>query len=170
MFWHEKMCSMHLSLYLFCFFQRNVIMSTKILAFPQLLVQKSNFRQGRWCYKFKKYFKKSFIFVIKRFFRNFLDIFFYSLSCSSEVHVNQFFRQRNQLRRTEPVFVNLLRSRGIDSQPSGGPVRQPYFTYRPLGYKGWRNRFLAPERVITGSGVVKKLNEVKSDFRNFVNA
>ncbi len=28
---------------------------------------------------------------------------------------------------TEPVFVNLLRSLGIDSQP-GGPVRQPYLT------------------------------------------
>ncbi len=26
---------------------------------------------------------------------------------------------------SEPVFVNLLRSPGIDSQP-GGPVRQPY--------------------------------------------
>jgi hypothetical protein len=31
---------------------------------------------------------------------------------------------------SEPVFVNLLRSPGIDSQP-GGPVRQPYLTYRP---------------------------------------
>ncbi len=30
----------------------------------------------------------------------------------------------------EPDFVNLLRSPGIDSQP-GGPVRQPYMTYRP---------------------------------------
>ncbi len=30
---------------------------------------------------------------------------------------------------TEPEFVNLLRSTGIDSQP-GGPVRQPYLTYR----------------------------------------
>jgi hypothetical protein len=30
----------------------------------------------------------------------------------------------------EPVFVNLLRSLGIGSQP-GGPVRQPYLTYRP---------------------------------------
>jgi hypothetical protein len=29
-----------------------------------------------------------------------------------------------------PVFVNLLRSPGIDSQP-GGPVRQPYLSYRP---------------------------------------
>jgi hypothetical protein len=29
-----------------------------------------------------------------------------------------------------PVFVNILRSPGIDSQP-GGPVRQPYLSYRP---------------------------------------
>jgi hypothetical protein len=32
--------------------------------------------------------------------------------------------------KPEPVFVDLLRSPGIDSQP-GGPVRQPYLTYRP---------------------------------------
>ncbi len=30
----------------------------------------------------------------------------------------------------EPVFVNLCRSPGIDSQPDG-PVRQPYLSYRP---------------------------------------
>jgi hypothetical protein len=30
----------------------------------------------------------------------------------------------------EPVFLNLLRSPGIDSQ-TGGPVRHPYLTYRP---------------------------------------
>ncbi len=30
----------------------------------------------------------------------------------------------------EPVFVDLLWSPGIDSQP-GGPVRQPYLSYRP---------------------------------------
>ncbi len=30
----------------------------------------------------------------------------------------------------EPVFVNLLRSPGIDSQ-SSGPERQPYWSYRP---------------------------------------
>jgi len=40
----------------------------------------------------------------------------------------------------EPVFVNLLRSPGIDSQP-GGPVRQPSLSYRParlhrLGHRG----------------------------------
>jgi hypothetical protein len=31
---------------------------------------------------------------------------------------------------SEPVFVDHLRSPVIDSQP-GGPVRQPYFSYRP---------------------------------------
>jgi hypothetical protein len=31
---------------------------------------------------------------------------------------------------SEPVFANLLRSPRIDSQP-GGPVRQPYLSYRP---------------------------------------
>ncbi len=31
----------------------------------------------------------------------------------------------------EPVFVNLSRSLGVDSQPGPGPVRQPYLTYRP---------------------------------------
>jgi hypothetical protein len=47
---------------------------------------------------------------------------------------------------SEPVFVNLLRSPGIDSQP-GGPVRQPYFSYRPTMLQRQvesnpRNRFL----------------------------
>jgi hypothetical protein len=46
----------------------------------------------------------------------------------------------------EPVFVDHLRSPGIDSQP-GGPVRQPYFSYRPaephkLAESISRNRFL----------------------------
>ncbi len=36
---------------------------------------------------------------------------------------------RDQLMAAELVFVNLLRSSGIDSQP-GWPVRQPYLTYR----------------------------------------
>jgi hypothetical protein len=45
----------------------------------------------------------------------------------------------------EPVFVNLLRSPGIDSQP-GGPVRQPCLLYRPaklnrLAESISRNRF-----------------------------
>ncbi len=34
------------------------------------------------------------------------------------------------LPRIEPVFVDRLRSPGIDSQP-GGPVRKFYLTYRP---------------------------------------
>jgi hypothetical protein len=35
-----------------------------------------------------------------------------------------YFLQNSQ---SEPKFVNLLKSPGIDSQP-GGPVRQPYLT------------------------------------------
>jgi hypothetical protein len=35
-----------------------------------------------------------------------------------------------QLSYAEPVFVDLLRSPGIDSQPDG-PVRQPCSSYRP---------------------------------------
>ncbi len=43
---------------------------------------------------------------------------------------------------TELVFVDILRSPRIDSQP-GGPVSQPYLSYRPdIGYIGFRNRFL----------------------------
>jgi hypothetical protein len=41
----------------------------------------------------------------------------------------------------EPVFVDLLRGPGIDSQP-GGPVRNPICRTGPPGYIGWRNRFL----------------------------
>ncbi len=36
----------------------------------------------------------------------------------------------NSFNIAEPVFVNFLKSPGIDSQPVG-PVRQPYLTYRP---------------------------------------
>jgi hypothetical protein len=47
---------------------------------------------------------------------------------------------------SEPVFVDLLRSPEIDSQ-HGGPVRQPYLSYRPaklyrLAESVHRNRFL----------------------------
>jgi hypothetical protein len=42
---------------------------------------------------------------------------------------------------TEPVFVDLLRGPGIDSQP-GGTVRNPICRTGPPGYIGWRNRFL----------------------------
>jgi hypothetical protein len=49
-------------------------------------------------------------------------------------------------RRTELVFVDLLRSPKIDSQP-GGTVRQPYLSFRPdrlhrLAKSNPRNRFL----------------------------
>ncbi len=67
----------------------------------------------------------------------------------------------------QPVFVDLLMSHRIDSQP-GGPVRQPYFSYLPAwlhrlsksiprsrflgsikvykyGYIDWRNRFLGTD-------------------------
>ncbi len=43
----------------------------------------------------------------------------------------------------EPVIVNLLRSPGIESQPGcGGPVQQPFLSYRPVRQIGRRNRFL----------------------------
>jgi hypothetical protein len=38
--------------------------------------------------------------------------------------------QKIYIPRTEPEFVNILRSLGIDSQP-GRPVRQPYLTHWP---------------------------------------
>jgi hypothetical protein len=41
----------------------------------------------------------------------------------------------------EPVFVDLLRRPGIDSEP-GGPVRNPACRTGPPGYIGGRNRFL----------------------------
>ncbi len=48
--------------------------------------------------------------------------------------------------KAEPVFLNLLRSPGIDSQP-GGPVQQPYLSYWPVRQHRLtesipRNRFL----------------------------
>ncbi len=62
---------------------------------------------------------------------------------------------------TEPVFVNLSRSPGIDSY-LGGPVRQPYLSFTGLpGYIGWRNLFLGSVNVykyglmVSGSHVVK---------------
>jgi hypothetical protein len=58
----------------------------------------------------------------------------------------------------EPVFLDLLRSLGVDSQ-HGGPVRQQYLSYTgPPGYIGWRNLSIgidswAPETFTnTGSG------------------
>jgi hypothetical protein len=54
-------------------------------------------------------------------------------------------RTRSTKSWAEPVFVDLLRSPGIDSQPCG-PVRQPYLLYRPaklqrLAESISRNRF-----------------------------
>ncbi len=46
-----------------------------------------------------------------------------------------------------PVFVNLLRSPGIDSHP-GGPVRQTYLSFRPGRlHTGWQNRFLGSTNI-----------------------
>jgi hypothetical protein len=42
---------------------------------------------------------------------------------------------------SEPVFVDLVRRPGIDSQ-AGGPVQNPICRTGPPGYIGWRNRFL----------------------------
>jgi hypothetical protein len=52
---------------------------------------------------------------------------------------------------SEPIFVDLLRSQGIDSQP-GGPVRQPYLSYRAarlqrLAESIPRNRFWLHKRL-----------------------
>jgi hypothetical protein len=57
-----------------------------------------------------------------------------------------YFSQAVNPQQPEPVFVNLLGSPGIDSQP-GGPVRQPYLLYLPamlhrLAESNPRNRFL----------------------------
>ncbi len=45
------------------------------------------------------------------------------------------------VQKPEPEVVNLLRSPGIDFQPSG-PVRQPCLTYWPARLHVLRNRFL----------------------------
>ncbi len=54
--------------------------------------------------------------------------------------------QTDGMYKAEPIFANLLRSPGIDSQP-GGPVRQPHLSYWParlhrLSESIPRNRFL----------------------------
>jgi hypothetical protein len=77
----------------------------------------------------------------------------------------------------EPVFVDLLRRPGIDSQP-GGPVRQPYFSYRParlhrLTTSIPRNRFLDSINVYkyglwNGEGASKKLGRKWSKGVNVV--
>jgi hypothetical protein len=43
--------------------------------------------------------------------------------------------------KSEPVFVDLLRSHGIDSQPAGRCDNPLCHTGLP-GYIGWQNRFL----------------------------
>jgi hypothetical protein len=43
--------------------------------------------------------------------------------------------------KTEPVFLNLLRSPGINSQPAGR-YDNPICRTGPPGYIGWWNRFL----------------------------
>ncbi len=51
---------------------------------------------------------------------------------------------RNRMRcsgNTEPLFLNLLRSQGIDSQPAGR-YDNPIFCTGPPGNIGWRHRFL----------------------------
>jgi hypothetical protein len=64
--------------------------------------------------------------------------------------------------RAESVFVNLLRSPGIDSQHVG-PVRQPYLSYRPARLHGLaesihRNRFLASLNITNkGSGLLSSV-------------
>jgi hypothetical protein len=62
---------------------------------------------------------------------------------------------------TEPEFVNLLRSPGINSQP-GGQVRQPYLTYLParlhlfLGIDSW-----APETFTKNTALIPNLETFK---------
>jgi hypothetical protein len=58
------------------------------------------------------------------------------------VHTN--YKKWKKLHGPEPVFVDLLRRPGIDSQP-GGPVRNPICRTGPPGYIGWRYRFLGIE-------------------------
>jgi hypothetical protein len=55
---------------------------------------------------------------------------------------------------TEREFVNLLRSPGIDTQP-GGPVRQPYLTYRPAGLYRLAESILC-NRILSSLSVYKK--------------
>ena len=71
----------------------------------------------------------------------------------------EFYRSSGQQHKqintiSKPVFVNLLRSPGIDSQPVG-PVRQPYLSYwlamlHSLAESNPRNRFLVSLNVYNG--------------------
>jgi hypothetical protein len=63
------------------------------------------------------------------------------------------------------VFVNLLRSPGIDSQP-GGPVRQPYLKYWPtrlhrLAESTPWNQFLGSSNVYKYGLRVEEIPDVK---------
>jgi hypothetical protein len=68
-----------------------------------------------------------------------------------------------------PVFVDLLRIPGIDSQP-GGPVRQPYCRAGPPGYIGRRNRFLGIDfwasLTFTNTGSGRRLSRRKYGANN----
>jgi hypothetical protein len=60
-------------------------------------------------------------------------------------------------RQPEPVFVNLLRSPGIDSQP-GGPVLQPYLS-------NWPTRLQRLAESILHNQVLDSLNVYKYGLR-----
>ncbi len=73
---------------------------------------------------------------------------------------------------TEPVFVNLVRSPGIDSHPCG-PERQSHFSYRParihrLAESIPRNRFLGSLNVykygLCNSGTFSKSHQCPGTF------
>jgi hypothetical protein len=74
---------------------------------------------------------------------------------------------------SEPKFLKLLRSPGIDS-PSGGPERQPYFMYRLARLHGlpdsipW-NPFLGSLKVLTNEkiGGLRVISFDRSPFKQF---
>ncbi len=63
------------------------------------------------------------------------------LDCSSPRGLFGQYVSFQMAERSEPVFVNLLRSPGIDSQP-GLPVQQPYLSYRPSMLQAGRTGIL----------------------------
>ncbi len=62
---------------------------------------------------------------------------------------------------TEPLFVFLLRSPGIDFQP-GGPLRQPYLSYWPDRLHRLRNRFQGSLNVYKYGLCVSNVFEAKT--------
>jgi hypothetical protein len=60
---------------------------------------------------------------------------------------------------SEPVFVHPLRSPGIDSKP-GGPVRQPFYSYRPA-------RLHKPAQSMLRNRFLGSLNIYKYRFRRY---